>query len=200
MLIHQLSQRILHVRINLFLTSLSIVMESSSSGNDTLPSKVQCKCQIHAQIYLGKWENYFKFKGWLSKSKKGPEHFHWISCNTNGKARKSRIEKHADEKKHKKSGVQIIKISRSVLDMSSVNARRKEAQVKEGEIRLIAFLNEHNFPHSAIDHLVPTAKAACSDSDIAKSFKCGRNKLTAVVKNVLGGEVKGNIYELFTYN
>lgn len=85
-------------------------------------------------------------------------------------------------KKHKKLA-QSLRTTKSVLDMPSVSGQRKEAQVKEGEIRLVAFLNEHNLPHSAIEHLVPVVKAACPDSDIAK-FRCGRTKCTAIIEKM----------------
>ena len=174
-------------------------MEPTSSELDTPPPQVKRKRQTNTQKYLDKWESDPKFKGWLRQSKKGPEYFHCAACDTDGKAGKSEIEKHAEGEKHK-IFAEAIKTTKSVLDMPSVSGQRKEVQVKEGEIRLVAFLNEHNIPHSAIEHLVPVVQAVCPDSDIAKNFKCGRTKCTAIVKNVLGGEVKDNIYELLRNN
>ena len=174
-------------------------MDNSSSGNDTPPSKVKRRRLIHTQKYLEKWEADPKFKEWLSKSKKGAEYFYCKVCNVDGKAGKSEIEKHAGGKKHK-TNVESMKTTRSVLDMPSISGRRKITQVKEGEIRLVAFLNEHNLPHSVVEHLVPVVKAACPDSEIAKGFKCGRTKCTAIVKNVLGGDVSDSIYELLKNN
>lgn len=171
----------------------------SSSGNETPPSKAKCKRKAHSQKYLEKWENDPRFKGWLTKSMKGPEYFHCKACSADGKAGKSEIEKHADGKKHKKC-VETIKSTKSVLDMPSVSGQRKEVQVKQGELILVSFLNEHNLPHSAIDHLVPAVQAACPDSNIAKQFKCGRTKCTAVIKNVLGGEVRDDLIELLRNN
>lgn len=174
-------------------------METTSSGElDTPPPQVKYKRQ-KTQRYLEKWESDPKFKGWLRQSKKGPDFFHCAACDTDGKAGKSEIEKHAEGKKHKKFA-EAVKTTKSVFDMPSVSGQRNEVQVKEGEIRLVAFLNEHNIAHSAIEHLVPVVQAVCPDSDIAKKLQCGRTKCTAIVKNVLGGEVKDNIYELLRNN
>lgn len=107
---------------------------------------------------------------------------------------KSEIEKHAEGKKHRKC-VEAVKSTKSVMDMPSVSGQGKETQVKQGELILVSFLNEHNVPHSVIDHLVPAVQAACPDSDIAKSFRCGRTKCSAIVKNVLGAEVRDDLFE-----
>ena len=55
-------------------------------------------------------------------------------------------------------------------------------------------------PHSAIEHIVPVAQAACPYPDFAKNFRCRRTKCSAIIKNVLDGEVKENIYELLRNN
>lgn len=170
----------------------------SSSGADTPPAKVKRK-RTYTQKYKKEWESDPEFRGWLSNSVKGPEYFHCKACNTDGKAGKSEIEKHAEGKKHIQN-IKAVKSTVSVLEMPSVSGRRKEKQVKEGELRLVSFLNELNLPHFAITQLVQVVKAACPDSEIVKEFKCGRTKCTAMIKNVLGAEEEEELCELLRCN
>lgn len=50
--------------------------------------------------------------------------------------------------------------------MPNVSGQGKETQVKQGELILVSFINEHNLPHSPIDHLMPAVQA-----DMAKKFQ-----------------------------
>lgn len=58
--------------------------------------------------------------------------------------------------------------------------------MKTGEIRLAAFVAEHNLPMSIMTHLPQLIKSVCSDSDIAKHIACSRTKTTAILKKVIG--------------
>ena len=144
------------------------------------------KRQPYSQKYTEKWESDPLFQSWLTKSDKGPLYYHCKLCNSDGKAGKSEIEKHAAGAKHMKI-VESAKRTVSVLDMPSVSGKRHaEKQVKEAEIRLAAVVSELNLPFSSADKLVPAIQAICPDSDVAKKLKCGKTKCAAIVKNVLG--------------
>ena len=45
---------------------------------------------------------------------------------------------------------------------------RQEKQVEESEIRLAAYISEHNAPFTSMEHLVPLIQAVCPNSEIAK--------------------------------
>ena len=111
------------------------ISTESDTENDTSYSPLNHKRQTKTQ----KWESDANFKGWLSKTKKGPRYFHCRVCNTDVKLKNLEIEKHAEAKKHKKFA-QARKTTKSVLDMPSVSGQMKAPQVKGGEIRLVAFL------------------------------------------------------------
>ena len=150
----------------------------------------------YSQKYSEKWEDDVKFKGWLSKSSKGSLFYHCKVCNYDGKAGKSEIERHAATVKHV-NNVKRLENTRSVLDMPSVSGYSKtEKLVKEGEIRLAAVVSELNLPFTAVDRLLPVIKAMCPDSVVAKKFKCGKTKCSAIVKNVLGRKEQDDLLDL----
>lgn len=62
----------------------------------------------------------------------------------------------------------------------------REKQVKEGEIKLAAFVVEHNLPLNIMTHLPELMRSVCKDSEIAKKIVSSRTKTTAVINNVIG--------------
>lgn len=154
----------------------------------------------YTQKYINKWENDPKFAHWLTKSNKGPLYFHCKLCNSDGKAGKSELEKHAAGEKHKKI-VESSKNTVSVLSMPSVSGEKVlEKKVKEAEIRLAAVVSELNLPFSATEKLVPAIQAICSDPDVVKKLKLGRTKCTGIVKNVLGNVKRDELLNLLREN
>ena len=118
------------------------------------------------------------------------------ACGKDGKAGKSELEKHAMGMKHI-SNVEARQKTVSVLSMPAFSGKsRQEKQVKESEIRLAAYISEHNAPFTSMEHLVPLIQAVCPDSEIAKKLKCGRTKCAAVVKNILGAQKRDDVHEL----
>lgn len=61
-------------------------------------------------------------------------------------------------------------------------------QVREAEIRIAAFVAEHNLPYAISDHLTKLIVKTCPDSKIAESLKCSRPRVQAIVDNVIGEE------------
>ncbi|CAL4070206.1 unnamed protein product [Meganyctiphanes norvegica] len=53
--------------------------------------------------------------------------------------------------------------------------------VTESECLVVNFLIEHNVPVSVADHLSELVMKICSDSSIAKKFKCKRTKTTHIM-------------------
>ena len=130
--------------------------KESSSESETPPAKRKC---FYSQKYLEKWESDPKFSGWISKSDKGPMYYYCKVCGKDGKAGKSELEKHATGKKHI-SNVEARQKTVSVFSMPGFSGKsRQEKQVKEGEIRLAAYISEHNVPFTSMEHLVPLIKA-----------------------------------------
>lgn len=75
-----------------------------------------------------------------------------------------------------------------------------ELKVKEGEIRLAAFVVEHNLSMRVMEHLPELLRAVCSDSTIAKKIKCGRTKVKSIITNVTGQNERERIICLMKSN
>lgn len=69
---------------------------------------------------------------------------------------------------------------KTVLGMGSFNSRKK--LVMTAELRMAAFLAEHNLAFLSADHMVPLLKTMFPDSEIAGDVKCSRSKVVAIVK------------------
>ncbi|KYN30271.1 hypothetical protein ALC57_00266 [Trachymyrmex cornetzi] len=59
-------------------------------------------------------------------------------------------------------------------------------KVKKFELKLCAFLAEHNMSFRALDHLTPLIKECITDSEIVRRMHLKSTKGTAVIKNVIG--------------
>ena len=56
-------------------------------------------------------------------------------------------------------------------------------------------MSELNLPFTTVDTLVSAIKAICTDSEIAKSLKCGKTKCKMIIKNVLGKMSQDDLHE-----
>jgi len=54
------------------------------------------------------------------------------------------------------------------------------------EIKLTAFLTEHNIAFLATDRLTDVLKSCFKDSEIAKNISLKRTKTTSITKNLIG--------------
>lgn len=61
-----------------------------------------------------------------------------------------------------------------------------EKSVKQSEIRIAAFVVEHNIPINVMEHFLDLIRAVCPDSEVAKNITCGRTKTTKLISEVLG--------------
>lgn len=137
--------------------------------------------------YCDAWEKNPEFKNWLSRSKRGENFFHCRACNTDGAAGLSEVKKHAAGSKHQ-SNVAGQKKQPTLLELS---VPKKDADLqqraREGEIRIAAFIAEHNLPFAVVDHLPHLMRTVCSDSQIARNIiSCGKTKCSKIITNVIG--------------
>jgi hypothetical protein len=72
---------------------------------------------------------------------------------------------------------------------SDLSARQKHLEHTQNvlslELRLSAFIAEHNVAFQVVDHLVDVLKNELPDSKIMKDVRLKRSKCTALIKNVL---------------
>ncbi|XP_008181152.1 uncharacterized protein LOC103308831 [Acyrthosiphon pisum] len=118
--------------------------------------KEECHREYRKKQFQQQWLSDEKYKLWLREVKSEPTKCKCIACNVEIMCGKSEIEKHANKNN--------IKIS---------------------EIKLAAFLAEHNVALHTIDHLTPLLKEIFHDSKICKGVNLHRTKVTSVIKNII---------------
>lgn len=163
-----------------------VLVSSPSSSEEGRELKKKRKKKSYAQKYQPNWEQLPEFKGWLQPSEKGPTYAHCSCCNKDFVCGKSEIEKHAAGKNHTKK----VKSSVSQQTLTTMaNVARSNILsnlVKTAEIKLAAFIVEHNLSFNIMDHLCELLHTTFTDSEIAKNVKCKRTKTRAIINNVIG--------------
>ncbi|XP_030756273.1 uncharacterized protein LOC115888841 [Sitophilus oryzae] len=135
----------------------------------------------YQQKYNIRWEQKFS---WISESSKGKTLFYCKCCRDDYVGGVTEATRHEQSKKHQ-TKLKSSKTQRSASSFFSVNSDH-DNQVQTGEIRIAAFIAEHNLPIVVADHIPQLIQSICPDSKIAKSICCGKTKCTGIIKNVLG--------------
>lgn len=162
------------------------------------PPKASKKMK-YTQKYTKHWESLPSCKGWLQPSKKSDTRAYCKACDCEINAKKSEIEKHVQREKHK-SNVRNSSKQPTLTSLPSVSNPLREKQVKEGEIKLAAFVVEHNLPLNIMTHLPELMRSVCKDSEIAKKIVSSRTKTTAVINNVIGKCSKEELRDIMKEN
>ncbi|XP_011405614.1 PREDICTED: uncharacterized protein LOC105313682 [Amphimedon queenslandica] len=140
--------------------------------------------KVYKQRYNRKWEKDCKLndRRWLQPSSADPCKAYNKLCEKELVAGPSELQKHQDSKKHKEreSAVTITRPITAMVVCDDISQKTKSA-----EIRMAAFLVEHNLPCQAMDHLSDLVTDIFSDSEIAKQFQSKHTKSRAIVKRVL---------------
>lgn len=166
--------------------------DESAAGRPTAStSSTECKAPKkktkYAEKYHKEWESEPEFKGWLKASSKGQTFGFCDVCHVHISvvAGKMEVRRHSTTKKHKEM-CGMAKLP-SVLDMPLVSGQKKiDISVQDSEIRLAAFISEHDLSIRTVEHMPALIQAICPDSEIAKRIKCGRTKLTSIINHVTG--------------
>lgn len=69
-------------------------------------------------------------------------------------------------------------------------------EVKVAEIKLAAFIVQHNIPFKVMDHLTPLLTNIFPDSKIAKELTMKRTKTRNNITNVIGDSRKSDLTEI----
>jgi hypothetical protein len=137
-------------------TSLStddeVVLPASASGD--LPSSKKEKQPKQIQSFVDGWLTDEKFKGWLIKkigTDKRPQPFcktcsKYVTCSKTG------LKRHLDSASHKKCYASSTASSSTIVSLFNRPTIQDEA--RSMEIKLCAFIVEHNLPISISDHFV----------------------------------------------
>lgn len=140
-----------------------------------------------AQKFRSEWLKMEELKKWLVPVKDDVFKAKCKLCNFTMVAEISNIKKHSKSNKH----IEILSCKeikqKSIASFITKNTPTKlDNDVKVAEIKLTAFLSEHNVAFLATDHLTDVLKSCFKDSKIAKNMSLKRTKATAITKNVIG--------------
>ena len=103
-------------------------------------------------------------------------------------------------KKHSKAQYHVERISElidpNLVRIDSVLVDHTMAKnVHDAELRMAAFLSEHDLSFNLMDHLSDLLPILCPDSKIAAHFKCKRTKMKCIVKNALAADFHNKVVE-----
>lgn len=91
--------------------------------------------------------------------------------------------KHFHSERHIKNySLNISKIN----EKEKGNGQKTDKDVKRVEMKLAAFIAEHNLPFDVMNRLVPLRKYIFQDSNIATIIASERAKATQIIKKAIG--------------
>lgn len=139
------------------------------------------KYKRYKQKYVATWEEDYS---WLSKSKIDDFHFFCKVCQKDYVGGLTEIQRHENSSKHEKNCTSL-KNQKSILPVIATHDNI-DSKTKKAEIRIAAFVTEHNLPFAICDHLPNLIKYIGTDSKVVENLNCGRTKCTGIVNNVIG--------------
>lgn len=152
--------------------------------------------KVYSQKYKRKWAKEQIFSGWLKEDKSDPKRALCSCCQKVMKAKRSVLKLHAESQSHKYKVKQLHDPNIRTLEDVNCTPMILERQVKEGELKLAAFIVEHNLSFSTMDHLSDLLAGICPDSKVAAGIKCKRTKTTGIVKNIMGPQLHSNLVSI----
>ncbi|KAL1441844.1 hypothetical protein MTO96_008236 [Rhipicephalus appendiculatus] len=167
----------------------------SEDGSSPLPKRKK-----YVQKYKAEWEKLPQFRGCITRSSKGTNFAFCKACDVHLAGGKRELDKHVATMKHVATAKRLVG-QQTLLSMPSTSQVTEESKrVSEGEIRLAAFLAEHNLPFTVMEHMPKLLTAVCPDSNVARKIARSRTKASAIVKNVTGRESKERLCDLLRRN
>ena len=120
---------------------------------------------------------------------------HCKACGEDFKGGLSAVRKHNGSKKHQANLNSVKKMLNIFSFPKIMKYQSTEKLSKEIEIKIAAFVAEHNIPFNVSDHLTDLIKSIPPDGEVIKKISCDRTKCSAIVSNVLGLQAKQDLIE-----
>lgn len=159
--------------------------EDSDAGTPKKKTKYEHKFQE-------KWAHDKRFSSWICKSKNSDKAYCSV-CNCELAGSVTLLERHSKTEKHMKNLESRDKSKKLTSFFQPSVSSSFEKQVAASELKLCAFVAEHNLPIAIMDHLPGLVANAAPDSKIASSVKCARTKATSLFKELMGPSYFNNL-------
>ena len=136
------------------------------------------------RVFVETWLQREEFKNWL-EAKTGSDKKRRPFCKF---CSKTGLKRHLKSKTHEKcvAAVGAAKTTATVSSLSKKSATLTHDRVKSMEIKLCAFLAEHDLAISLSDDLVDLLRSLFPKDEALKNLTLGKQKTTNVIRQVLG--------------
>lgn len=169
---------------------------ASSSRCSTPTKKLKIRGEIrqnrHKQVYRTEWEAKYT---WL-KAEKNSGKAKCIICKETFVSDLTVIKNHEKSKKHLKNSACVKDQPKIKTFVKSASDIQLENKISEAEIKLAAFLAEHNISFLTSDHLTELLKNIFPDSKIAQKMQLKRTKSACITSNVIARAHKEHLSEI----
>ena len=152
--------------------------------NDVCAPQLHPAKKVYKQKYRQVWEKNPSFKRWLKPIKHRPNKALCSVCNRELAAVVTALRKHGDTTYHKEKVSALVDPTLGRITSMFVD-HSMEGNVRDAEIRMAAFISEHNLSFNIMDHFSELLPKLCPDSKIAAQFKSKRTKTKCIVRNAL---------------
>ncbi|KAJ8914340.1 hypothetical protein NQ315_011328, partial [Exocentrus adspersus] len=175
------NKNVIHDETNETETSETNENESSFANSSTKEPKPKMK-KRYKQKFRQQWKETFK---WLTVTENN-QSFCTV-CHITVRGGIPHFKRHENTSLHIQNyekAKNAPKITRYIKEPDD----KLEKSIKRAELKLVAFINEHNLAFLLMDHLILLLVSIFPDSNIAKGLKCNRTKATKVTKDCLAQE------------
>ncbi len=169
--------------------------ESFRDENDISDESVQPpskKSKVYKQKYNCQWEKDHVLKGWIAPVRNDPYKAFCKPCGKELIAGLSELKKHEKTKKHQEKA-SAVNNTRPITEM--IVSDTLTDKVHRAEIKMAAFVVEHNVSFQTMDHLSDLLTDIFPDSAIAEKFKSKHTKTRCIVKHVLAAQFRATLQE-----
>jgi len=153
-------------------------MERNSSTEEEINLKPKVKQRKSSQKYRQEWAAQFS---WIDKSLDSEYKYYCKVCKKNFATSIKNAKRHSITSKHKDRDRSERIEKENVKSLTDFTR-----EVKKAELRLVAYIVEHNLPFSAIEHLPHLIRAVENDINVVNAIKIDRTKCNAIVNNIFG--------------
>ncbi|XP_060848333.1 uncharacterized protein LOC132927758 [Rhopalosiphum padi] len=155
------------------------------------------KRKLHRQQkFRQEWCSLPELKNWLMPDK-DPFKAACKQCKTIMVAELTNLKSHAKSIKHRQMETAGTISQRPMTSFKRTNTNTQlKSNIQQAEIKLSAFIAEHNIPLCAADHLPDLLKKCFPDSKILQGINMKLTKTSAIVKNVIGVTAKEELSDM----